>query len=164
MELEHWSAASNFRCGETEPRKSDSPPTLLSGAVWLNPPVARSLGALPAPLLSPHTWIPFNQKQPHREPDLWSWFPHRVLLSGFLRFWAQSFEGDPGRPDLLNLQEQSNVFAGLEARQVWTAQVIGKKRSSGRSRASTGHAISSGSEDRRSISASRGRELRVLFL
>ena len=137
-ELEHWSAASNFCCGETEPRKSYTPPTLLSGAVWLNPSVKvpdckgpgrghEARAPFPAPSLIPSHLDPLQSETAPQgagpgvlgssaRPSVW-----------VLRFWAQSFEGDPGGADLLNLQEQSSVFAGLGARPVWTAQVIGKQ-------------------------------------
>lgn len=65
--------------------------------------------------------------------------------------------------DLLNLQEQRKVLAGLEARPAWMAHVIGKQEVYWEARGPHRTCISLGSEDGLSLSASRGRELRVLF-
>lgn len=95
-------------CGKTEPRKSYTPPTLLGGAVWPNPSLkvpdrkGRGRGTRPRcsswhPLLSPHLDPLQSETAPQGAGSgvLGSSAPP---LSGFLRFWAQSFKGDPGSP------------------------------------------------------------------
>lgn len=76
---------------------------------------AQGPGALHGTLSYPLTWIPFNQKQPHREPGLGSWVPQPLLCldssgSG-LRVLRETLEALQAPADLLNLQEQRNVFA-----------------------------------------------------
>lgn len=55
------------------------------------------------------------------------------------------------------------MLAGLEARPAWMAHVIGKQEVYWEARGQHRTCISLGSEDGLSLSASRGRELRVLF-
>ena len=80
-----------------------------------------------------------------------------------LRVSGETLEALQAPADPLNLQEQRKVFAGLEARPAWTAQVIGKQEAYWEVRGQHRTCIGSGSEHGLRLCASRGCELGVLF-